>query len=122
MNDLLESHNLSIVKLLKERDHALALVKMLKSEKADLDVGHARLLEDLENLDKAHKALKKEVSSSSKSLDQPQGQPINQLNKGKNVLFSTNPCCEHGNVLEENIILNAELERCLTSQKACNVG
>ena len=70
---LLESHNLSIAKLIKEHDHARAMVNVLKTEKAEFDVGHARLLEDLENLDKAHKALKREVSSSSKSLDQPQG-------------------------------------------------
>ena len=120
MDALLESHNLNIASLIKERDHARALVKVLKIEKAEFDVGHARLLEDLENLDKAHKALKSELSSSSKSLDQPQGQPSTQLNKDKSVVILTNPCCKHGDVLEENIKLKAELEKCLATQKATN--
>ena len=121
MYALLESHNLNIVALIKERDHARALVKVLKTEKAEFDVGHARLLDDLEKLDKAHKALKSELSSSSKPLDQPQGQPSNKLNKDKSVVILTNPCCKHGDVLDENIKLRAELEKCLASQKACNV-
>ena len=77
MDALLETHNLNIASLNKELDHACAMVKVLKTEKAELDLGHARLLDDLQNLDKAHKALKREVSSSSKSLDQPQGQSSN---------------------------------------------
>ena len=47
MDVFLESHNLNIATLIKERDHARALVKVLKIEKAEFDVGHARLLDDL---------------------------------------------------------------------------
>ena len=54
-----ESNNLNISKLIKERDHALALVGVLKKEKLSLEVGHSKLLEDFASLDKAHKALKK---------------------------------------------------------------
>ena len=85
MDALLESHNLNIASLIKERDHARALVKVLKIEKAEFDVGHARLLDDLddlEKLDKAHKALKSELSSSSKPLDQHQDQPFYQTQQG----------------------------------------
>ena len=35
---------------------------MLKKEKAKFGVGHAKLIEDLERLDKAHKALESEHS------------------------------------------------------------
>ena len=121
MDALLESHNLNIAALIKERDHARALVKVLKNEKAEFDVGHARLLDDLEKLDKAHKALKSELSSSSKPLDQHQGQPSTKPNKDKSVVIMTNPCCRHGDVLNENIKLKAKLEKRLASQKACNV-
>ena len=62
-----ESHNLTISKIVKERDHALALVNVLKMEKVEFGVGHAKLLEDLENLDKAHKALESKFSDLSKS-------------------------------------------------------
>src|SRR3954470_4651815 len=98
-----------------------AMVKVLKIEKVEFDIGHARLLDDLEKLDKAHKALKSELSSSSKPLDQSQGQPSNELNKGKSVVIMTNPCCKHSDVLDENNKLRVELEKCLASQKAGNV-
>jgi hypothetical protein len=52
-----ESHNLNISKLTKDRDHALALAKILKIEKSEFDVGHARLIGDLEKLEEAHKVL-----------------------------------------------------------------
>src|SRR3954470_2878367 len=99
-----------------------AMVKVLKIEKVEFDIGHARLLDDLEKLDKAHKALKSELSSSSEPLDQSQGHPSNEINKGKSVVIMTNTCCKHGDVLDENIKLRAELEKCLASQKASNVG
>jgi hypothetical protein len=58
-----ESNNLNISCLTKERDHALAMVKILKKEKIEFDIGHAHLLEDLEKLDKANKALESKCSS-----------------------------------------------------------
>ena len=49
-----ESYNLDVSKLRKDRDHALALAKVLKNEMVELGVGHARLCEDLEKLTKEH--------------------------------------------------------------------
>jgi hypothetical protein len=45
-----ESHNLNLTKLTKERDHALAMVKLLKKEKVEFDVGHSDLREKFEKL------------------------------------------------------------------------
>ena len=58
-----ESHNELNSKLIKERDRALAKYKRLKKEKVEFGIGHAKLNEDLERLDKAHKALESEHSS-----------------------------------------------------------
>jgi chromosome segregation ATPase len=57
-----ESHNETIDKFIKERDHACAKVKVLKKEKVKFGVGHAKLVKDLEDLDKAHKVLESEHS------------------------------------------------------------
>jgi ABC-type Mn2+/Zn2+ transport system ATPase subunit len=45
------SHNLNIFKLTKERDHALAMVNVLKNERIEFDVGHAKVLKDSGILD-----------------------------------------------------------------------
>jgi hypothetical protein len=47
-----ESHNLNLSKLTKERDHALAMVRLLKKEKVEFDVGHNDLLRSLRSLKK----------------------------------------------------------------------
>ena len=57
-------------KLIKERDHAIAKVKVLKKEKVEFGVVHAKLSVDLEKLDKAHKALESEHSTLTKSHEQ----------------------------------------------------
>jgi hypothetical protein len=62
-----ESHSLNIWKLTKDRDHALALEKVLKNKKYEFDVSHAGLLVDLEKLEKAHKDLESRFSSLTKS-------------------------------------------------------
>ena len=46
-----------IAKIIKDRDHVFAKYKVIKKEKAEFVVANARLLEDMEKLDKAHKAL-----------------------------------------------------------------
>jgi hypothetical protein len=46
-----ESHNLNLSKLTKEHDHALAMVKLLKKEKVEFDVGHNDLHEKFEKLE-----------------------------------------------------------------------
>ena len=67
-----ESHNLNVSKLVKERDHALALSNLLKKEKVEFGVGHGRLTEELDELNKAHKALESEFSKLTKSHEQLQ--------------------------------------------------
>ena len=53
-----ESHNVDLAKLQKDLDHAIVLTRVLKSEKVALGVGHDRLKEEFDTLDKAHKVLK----------------------------------------------------------------
>ena len=53
-----ESHNDGHAKLKKDLDHALVVSHVLTSEKAKLGVDHARLKEEFDLLDKAHKVLK----------------------------------------------------------------
>ena len=62
LETLEESQNKIIAKLTKERDHAKAQLKMLKKEKTKFGVGHDKLVKDLDDLDKAHKALESEHS------------------------------------------------------------
>jgi hypothetical protein len=89
------------------------MTKMLKIEKVDFDLGHARLLEDFEKLEKAHKALKSEFSILSKSLEQRQTQSTNELTLLKNVELTmpTNICCEHAFLVEENTRLKSQVEK-----------
>jgi hypothetical protein len=72
--NLEESNNLNISKLTKERDHALALVSVLKKEKLALEGDHSKLLEDFESLDETHKALKKAFANLSSACGQPEGE------------------------------------------------
>src|SRR5215216_3519255 len=53
-----ESHNNDHAKIKKDLDHALVVSRVLNSDKAKLGVDHARLKEEFDILDKAHKALK----------------------------------------------------------------
>jgi chromosome segregation ATPase len=67
-----ESHNDDHAKLKKHLDHALVVAHVLKSEKAKLGVGHARLKEEFDLLDKAYKALKSAHANLKESHDQLQ--------------------------------------------------
>ena len=53
-----ESHNVDHAKLEKDYGYALVVSRVLNSEKAKLGVDLARLKEEFDLLDKAHKALK----------------------------------------------------------------
>ena len=53
---LVESRNVDQAKLQKYLDHAIVLTRVLKSEKAELGVGHARLKEEFDTLANAHKS------------------------------------------------------------------
>jgi hypothetical protein len=74
------SNNAIISQLTKDRDHALALVGVLKKEKLSLDVDH----------NKEYKSLESKFAILSKSSGQPQG----EAPKEKEVEVS-NSCCDH---------------------------
>ena len=65
-----ESHNIDHAKLKKDLDHAI--VHVLKSKKVALGVGHDRLKEEFDTLDKAHKVLKGAHASLKESHEQLQ--------------------------------------------------
>ena len=66
-----ESQNVDLAKLKKDHDHAQVLARVLKSENVELGVGHARLKEEFELLDKAHKALKSAHATLNTSAEKP---------------------------------------------------
>ncbi|KAK1615691.1 hypothetical protein QYE76_021208 [Lolium multiflorum] len=70
--ETLEEPRDKINKLTKARDLARAKTKLLKKENAKFGVDHEKLVKDLAELDKAHKALKSEYSLLSKSNEQLQ--------------------------------------------------
>src|SRR5215216_4057771 len=115
-----ESYNDDHARLKKDLDNALVLSRVLNSEKAKLGVDHARLKEEFDILDKAHKALKSAHASLKESHDQLQ---VN-LTKDKAIFphmvlidnaNATNPCCEHVHLVEENAKLKEQLEKGLVS-------
>jgi hypothetical protein len=115
-----ESLNLTFSSITKEHDHALALLNVLKKEKVDFRVGHTKLLEEHENLGKAHKALESKFSSLTKSYEQLQTQlTIEQTKPPQMKLIelpcSSNPSCDHTNIIEENTRLKAKLAKGLAS-------
>ena len=67
-----ESHNVDHAKLKKYYDHVLIVSHVLNSEKAKLGVDLARLKEEFDILDKAHKVLKGVHASLKESHDQLQ--------------------------------------------------
>jgi hypothetical protein len=111
-----ESHNLNMSKLTKERDHALAMVKLLKREKVKFDGGHNDVREKLEKLEEAYKALEGKFYSLTKICKQLQiqltiEQSIVPSMQVIEVPSSSNPLCDHSNIIEENTRLKAELAK-----------
>ncbi|KAK1693320.1 hypothetical protein QYE76_010017 [Lolium multiflorum] len=107
----LEEPQDEINKLTKARDHARAKTKLLKKEKAQFGVDHEKLVKDLDELDKAHKALKSEYSLLSKSNEQLQIRLASY-----DVPSSSTPSCDHANVIEENARLKDELAKASSPQ------
>ena len=124
-----ESHNNDHAKLKKDLDHALVVSCVLTSEKAKLGVDHARLKEEFDILDKAHKVLK----GAHANLKESHAQLQVKLTK-ENATFphrvlidnacATNPCCEHVHLVEENAKLKDQLEKglvtCIQGEKNLN--
>ncbi|KAK1683930.1 hypothetical protein QYE76_044778 [Lolium multiflorum] len=107
----LEEPQDKINKLTKARDLARAKTKVLKKEKAQFDVDHEKLVKDLDELDKAHKALKSEYTLLSKSYEQLQIRLASY-----DVPSSSTPSCDHANVIEENARLKDELAKASSPQ------
>ena len=105
---LQETNNIIISKLTKDRDHALACVKVLKNDKAEFENwyrGHVKLIGKFENLEKAHNALESKFSTLLKSHDQLQIQLTNKQSKSSlvqivDVPSSSNPPCDDANLVE----------------------
>ncbi|KAK1649143.1 hypothetical protein QYE76_066948 [Lolium multiflorum] len=81
------SQNEIFSKLTKERDHAKAQLKLLKNENSKVGVGHDKLVKDLDDLDKAHKALESEHSILTKSHEQLQASYLKEhaINPSKEI-------------------------------------
>jgi hypothetical protein len=94
-----ESQNDDLAKLKKAHDHAQVLARVLKFENVELRVGHARLKEEFELLDKAHKALKSARATLKESHDQLQVKLTKEIVMCPPFVLidnahATNPCCE----------------------------
>ena len=85
-------------------------IKCLKRKKVEFGVGNARLIEYIERLDKALKALESEHPLLTKSHDQLQ----TQLSK-LDMPSSSTSSCDHANIIEENARLNDELAKLSSS-------
>jgi hypothetical protein len=115
-----ESHNLNLSKLTKERDHALDMVNFLKKEKVEFDVGHNDIREKFEKLEEAHKVLESKFSSLTKIREQLQIELTIEQSKVPpmqviKVPCSSNPICDHSDIIEENIRLKAKLAKGLAT-------
>ncbi|KAK1698575.1 hypothetical protein QYE76_015272 [Lolium multiflorum] len=113
----LEEPQDEINKLTKARDHARAKTKLLKKEKAKFGVDHEKLVKDLDELDKAHKALKSEYSLLSKSNEQLQIRLASY-----DVPSSSTPSCDHANIIEENARLKDELAKASSPQSKLSLN
>ncbi|KAK1633022.1 hypothetical protein QYE76_007337 [Lolium multiflorum] len=109
--ETLEEPQDKINKLTKARDLARAKTKVLKKEKAQFEVDHEKLVKDLDELDKAHKALKSEFTLLSKSYEQLQIRLATY-----DVPSSSTPLCDHANIVEENARLKDELAKASSPQ------
>ncbi|KAK1619969.1 hypothetical protein QYE76_025486 [Lolium multiflorum] len=109
--ETLEEPQDEINKLTKARDLARAKAKVLKKEKAKFGVDHEKLVKDLDELDKAHKALKSEYYLLSKSNEQLQ---IGLASY--DIPSSSTSSCDHANIVEENARLKDELAKASSPQ------
>ena len=102
-----ESHNDDHAKVKKDLDHAIVVSRVAKFEKVKLGVDLARLKEEFDVLDKAHKALKVAHASLKESHAQLQVKLTKEKATFPHMVLienanATNPCCEHVHLLEEN--------------------
>ena len=111
LENLDESQNETLSKIIKERDHAIAKYNVLEKQKVVFGVGHNRLADELGSLTKAHKALESEHSILTKSFEQL------QIQSTKIDEPSSSTCsCDHANIIEENARLKNELAKASSPQ------
>jgi hypothetical protein len=113
----LSSFDETLSNLTKERDHAIALSNVLKKEKVEFGVGHAKLTKVLEKLEKAHKAMESKFSTLTKSHEQLQIQLANN-----DIPSSSTPSFDHANVIKENTRLKAKFANSFPSQGEKNLN
>ena len=104
LENLDESQNAIFSQIIKERDHAIAKYKLFKKEKVEFGVVHDKLVKELEEVTKAHKALENEHSTLSKSFEQLQIQ-----SSKTSVPSSSTIHCDHANIFEELASLKEEM-------------
>jgi hypothetical protein len=101
----------------------------LKKEKVEFDVGHNDFREKFEKLEEAYKALEVKFSSLTKIHEQLQIQLTIEQSKVPpmqviEVPSSSNPICDHSDIIEENNRLKAKLAKvlatCIQGEKNLN--
>jgi len=124
-----ETQALDLSKVKETRDGALETSRDYKIKYDELLVGHNKLLEDLEQLEVAHKAISHELTSLKESYDTLQVQflysyfttPHNASNANA---CATNSLCDKASLIEENTRLKAQLEKglatCIQGEKNLN--
>jgi len=90
---------------------------VLKKEKVELGVANARLLEDMEKLNKAHKALESTHSLLVKSHEQLQTQLSKSTSPSTSILSR-----DHANVVEENARLKVDLAKASSAKTSTPKG
>jgi hypothetical protein len=96
------------------------MVKLLKKEKVEFDVGRNDFHEKFEMLEEAYKVLEGKFSSLTKICEQLQIQLTIEQSKVPpmqviDVPCSSNPICDHSYIIEENIRLKAKLTKGLAT-------
>lgn len=107
----LSSHFLrNLLKLKIFYDNAISLTNEYLGRISEVDNGHRNLLEDFDKLGKDHKSLTNEYKSLKESCDHLLYSLVKELiSNDKDA--STNPCCKHKSMIEENARLKAQLEK-----------
>ena len=115
-----ETYASDTTKLKLDLKHANAIACDLQTKNDELVEAHGRLLVDHERVEKDHKSLKHELMVLKKAHEETSIKLTKEINTFSPILMiekpsSTNPCCEHIPLIEENTMLKAQLEKGLVS-------
>ena len=109
-----ESLTKELSKVKDSYDNAISLTNEYCAKIGNIEDGHSRLLEDFDKLGKDHKSLTSEYKSLKESCDHLLYSLVKELiSNDKDA--STNPCCKHTSMIEENARLKAQLEKGLAT-------